>query len=73
MIVLLCAAAQGAWADTYAYPTKTKPEFHAEYSGTFWGNGHTITYMIRGLDEENQGLFSTIHKDAASCTPSPTL
>ena len=34
-----------------------------KYEGTFWGNGHTITYMIRGLDEENQGLFSTIHKD----------
>ncbi len=34
-----------------------------EYEGTFWGNGHTITYMIRGLDEENQGLFSTIHKN----------
>jgi len=130
LFVLLCAAAQGAWADTYDYPTKTKPEFHAEYggksnvvvinteaelayitehfdensefpvedddwselnyylnadinmgnsyswmplgresnwvtrySGTFWGNGHTVTYMIRGLDEENQGLFSTIHKD----------
>ena len=131
MLALLCAVVQGAWADdTYAYPTKTKLEFHAEYggksnvvvintaaelayitehfdenskfpvedddwselnyylnadidmgnsyswmplgresytvtkySGTFWGNGHTITYMIRGLDEENQGLFSTIHKD----------
>ena len=131
LFALLCAAAQGARADdTYAYPTKTKPEFHAEYggksnvvvintpaelayitehfdedsgfpvedddwselnyylnadinmgnsyswmplgresnwvtrySGTFWGNGHTVTYMIRGLDEENQGLFSTIHKD----------
>ena len=37
MFVLLCAAAQGAWADTYDYPEKTKPEFHAEYSGTFWG------------------------------------
>ena len=33
------------------------------YSGTFWGNGHTITYMIRGLDEEDQGLFATINKD----------
>ena len=130
LFVLLCAAAQGAWADTYDYPTKTKPEFYASYgeksnvvvintaaelayitehfdedskfpvddddwselnyylnadinmgnsyswmplgresywvtrySGTFWGNGHTITYMIRGLDEENQGLFSTIHED----------
>lgn len=46
LFVLLCAAAQGAWADTYDYPTKTKPEFHAEYSGTFWGNGHTITYGL---------------------------
>ena len=130
MIALLCAVVQGTWADTYDYPTKTKPEFHAEYGGksnvvvintpaelayitehfdensefpvedddwselnyylnadinmgnsyswmplgresywvteyegTFWGNGHTITYMIRGLDEENQGLFSTIHED----------
>ena len=130
LFVLLCAAAQGAWADTYDYPTKTKPEFYASYGeksnvvvintaaelayitehfdensefpvedddwselnyylnadinmgnsyswmplgresysvtryeGTFWGNGHTITYMIRGLDEENQGLFSTIHDD----------
>ena len=129
LFVLLCAAAQGAWAeDTYDYPTK--PEFYASYggksnvvvintpaelayitehfdedsefpvedddwselnyylnadinmgnsyswmplgresywvtrySGTFWGNGHTITYMIRGLDEENQGLFATIHED----------
>ena len=130
LFVLLCAAAQSAWADTYDYPTKTKPEFYASYgeksnvvvintaaelayitehfdensefpvedddwselnyylnadinmgnsyswmplgresywvtrySGTFWGNGHTITYMIRGLNEENQGLFSTIHED----------
>ena len=131
LIALLCAVVQGARADdTYAYPTKTKPEFHSEYggksnvvvintaaelayitehfdensefpvedddwselnyylnadinmgnsyswmplgresywvtrySGTFWGNGHTITYMIRGLDEENQGLFATIHED----------
>ena len=130
MFVLLCAVVQGTWADTYDYPEKTKPEFHAEYGGksnvvvintpaelayitehfdenskfpvedddwselnyylnadinmgnsyswmplgresywvteyegTFWGNGHTITYMIRGLDEENQGLFSTIHED----------
>ena len=131
LFVLLCAAAQGAWAeDTYDYPTKTKPAFYTsyggksnvvvintaaelayitehfdedskfpvedddwselnyylnadinmgnsyswmplgrvsytvtKYSGTFWGNGHTITYMIRGLDEEDQGLFSTIHED----------
>ena len=129
LTVLLCAIVQGAWADTYDYPEKTKPEFHASYggksnvvvintpaelayitehfsedsgyndgadwdemdyylnadinmgnsyswmplgresywvtrySGTFWGNGHTITYMIRGLDEENQGLFATIHED----------
>ena len=34
-----------------------------KYKGTFWGNGHTITYMIWDLDEENQGLFSTIHKN----------
>jgi len=33
LFVLLCAAAQGAWADTYDYPTKTKPEFHASYGG----------------------------------------
>ena len=130
MFVLLCAAAQGAWADTYGYPEKTKPQFYAsyggksnvvvintpaelayitehfsedsefpvedddwselnyylnadinmgnsyswmplgresywvtKYEGTFWGNGHTITYMIRGLDEEDQGLFATINKD----------
>ena len=130
MFVLLCAAAQGAWADTYDYPEKTKPEFHASYDGksnvvvintpaelayitehfdensefpvgdddwselnyylnadidmgtsyswmplgresniitryrgTFWGNGHTIRYKIWNLDEENQGLFSTIHKE----------
>ena len=132
MLTLLCAMVQGAWADTYDYPEKTKPEFYAsyggksnvvvintaaelayitanfsedsgykvdgkskdwselnyylnadinmgnsyswmplgresywvtKYEGTFWGNGHTITYMIRGLDEENQGLFSTIHKN----------
>ncbi len=131
LFALLCAVVQGAWADdTYAYPTKTKPEFYAsyggksnvvvintaaelayitehfdedskfpvedddwselnyylnadinmgnsyswlplgresytvtKYEGTFWGNGHTITYMIRGLDEENQGLFATIHED----------
>ena len=31
-----------------------------KYSGKFWGNGHTITYKTWGLDEENQGLFSTI-------------
>ena len=31
------------------------------YSGKFWGNGHTITYYIWDLDEEGQGLFSTIH------------
>ena len=31
-----------------------------KYSGTFWGNGHTIRYRIWALDEENQGLFSTI-------------
>ena len=131
ILALLCAVVQGAKADdTYAYPTKTKPEFYAsyggksnvvvintaaelayitehfdensefpvedddwselnyylnadidmgreyswlplgresntvtKYEGTFWGNGHTITYMIRGLDEENQGLFATIHED----------
>ena len=130
ILALLLTAVTGAWADTYDYPTKTKPEFHTSYggksnvvvintaaelayitehfdensefpvedddwselnyylnadinmgnsyswmplgresywvtrySGTFWGNGHTITYMIRGLDEENQGLFSTIHED----------
>ena len=132
MLTLLCAMVQGAWADTYDYPEKTKPEFYAsyggksnvvvintaaelayitanfsedsgykvdgkskdwselnyylnadinmgnsyswlplgresywvtKYEGTFWGNGHTVTYMIRGLDEENQGLFSTIHKN----------
>ncbi len=130
LFALLCAAAQGAWADTYDYPEKTKPQFYASYDGKpnvvvintaaelayitehfdedsefpvddddwselnyylnadinmgnsyswmplgresywvtsyegkFWGNGHTITYMIRGLDEENQGLFSTIHED----------
>ena len=131
LTALLCAVAQGAWAeDTYDYPTKTKPEFHTSYGGksnvvvintaaelayitehfsedsgfpvddddwselnyylnadinmgnsyswmplgresywvtryegTFWGNGHTITYMIRGLDEEDQGLFATINKD----------
>ena len=34
-----------------------------KYSGTFWGNGHTISYRIWALDEENQGLFATIHKD----------
>ncbi|MBQ8676358.1 MAG: hypothetical protein IJ528_09110, partial [Bacteroidaceae bacterium] len=123
-------AMQGAWADTYDYPEKTKPQFYAsyggksnvvvintaaelayitehfdedsefpvedddwselnyylnadidmgnsyswmplgrvsytvtKYSGTFWGNDHTVTYMIWALDEENQGLFATIHKD----------
>ena len=34
-----------------------------KYKGTFWGNGHTIRYKIWNLDEENQGLFSTIHKE----------
>ena len=130
ILALLLTAVTGAWADTYDYPDKTKPEFYASYggksnvvvintaaelayitehfdensefpvedddwselnyylnadinmgnsyswmplgresywvtrySGTFWGNGHTITYMIRGLKEENQGLFSTIHED----------
>ena len=131
ILALICAVVQGAKADdTYAYPTKTKPEFYAsyggksnvvvintpaelayitehfdensefpvedddwselnyylnadinmgtsyswmplgresygvtKYEGTFWGNGHTVTYMIRGLDEENQGLFSTIHEN----------
>ncbi|MBQ7533194.1 MAG: hypothetical protein IJT45_05800, partial [Bacteroidales bacterium] len=33
LFALLCAVVQGAWADTYDYPTKTKPEFHAEYGG----------------------------------------
>ena len=32
-----------------------------DYEGTFWGNGHTIKYKTWDLDEENQGLFSTIH------------
>ena len=27
MIALLCAMVQGAWADDYGYPTKTKPSF----------------------------------------------
>ncbi|MBQ9177276.1 MAG: hypothetical protein IJ139_10495, partial [Bacteroidaceae bacterium] len=130
IIALLCMAMQGAWADTYDYPEKTKPQFYAsyggksnvvvintaaelayitehfdedsefpvedddwselnyylnadidmgnsyswmplgrvsytvtKYSGTFWGNDHTVTYMIWALDEENQGLFATIHKD----------
>ena len=126
ILALLCAVAQGAWADDYGYPTKTKPSFETSYKGKsnvvviktaaelayitehfsegsgyndnkdwdaldyyldadldmengyswlplgresywvtkfegkFWGNGHTIRYMIHGLDEENQGLFSTI-------------
>ena len=128
LFVLLCAAAQGAWAAdrNYEYPTQTKPVFYSlyggkenvvvintaaelayitanfdddsgydgnkdwdelnyyldadldmgeniswlplgrvsytvtKYSGTFWGNGHTIRYRIWALDEENQGLFSTI-------------
>ena len=127
ILALLCMAMQGAWADTYDYPEKTKPQFYAsyggksnvvvintpaelayitehfdedsefpvedddwselnyylnadidmgeniswlplgrvsytvtKYSGTFWGNGHTIRYRIWALDEENQGLFSTI-------------
>jgi len=34
-----------------------------KYEGTFWGNGHTITYKTWDLNEENQGLFSTIHED----------
>ena len=34
-----------------------------KYEGTFWGNNHTIKYWTTGLDEENQGLFSTIHED----------
>ena len=34
ILALLCAVAQGAWADDdYGYPTKTKPEFHASYGG----------------------------------------
>ena len=32
-----------------------------DYEATFWGNGHTIKYTTWDLDEENQGLFSTIH------------
>ena len=130
LFAMLCAVVQGTWADTYDYPEKTKPEFHAsydgksnvvvintpaelayitehfdedsefpveyddwselnyylnadidmgtsyswmplgresytvtKYKGTFWGNGHTIRYKIWNLDEENQGLFSTIHKE----------
>jgi hypothetical protein len=35
----------------------------SKYEGTFWGNNHTIKYWTTGLDEENQGLFSTIHED----------
>ena len=34
-----------------------------KYEGTFWGNNHTIKYTTWDLDEENQGLFSTIHED----------
>ena len=33
LIALLCAAAQGAWADSYDYPEKTKPQFYASYGG----------------------------------------
>ena len=34
-----------------------------KYEGTFWGNNKTIKYTTWDLDEENQGLFSTIHED----------
>ena len=33
ILALLCTMVQGAWADTYEYPTKTKPEFYASYGG----------------------------------------
>lgn len=130
LALLLTAVTQGAWADDYAYPWKSKPSFYSwyggrsnvvvintaaelayitehfsddsdfpvddddwselnyylnadidmgteyswlpmgresywvtKYEGTFYGNGHTISYMTWSLDEENQGLFSTIHEN----------
>ena len=44
-------------------PLGRESYYVTKYKGTFWGNGHTITYKIWDLDEENQGLFSTIHED----------
>mgnify|MGYP007069888806 CR=1 FL=1 len=44
-------------------PMGRKSYWVTKYEGTFWGNGHTITYKTWDLDEENQGLFSTIHKN----------
>ena len=33
VLALLCAMVQGAWADDYKYPTKTKPQFYTSYGG----------------------------------------
>ena len=48
---------------TYSWlPLGRESYWVTKYEGTFWGNGHTIKYKIWGLDEENQGLFSTINQ-----------
>ena len=31
ILALFCTMVQGAWADTYEYPTKTKPSFYSSY------------------------------------------
>ena len=33
VLALLCTVVQGAWADDYKYPTKTKPAFYTSYGG----------------------------------------
>ena len=48
---------------TYSWlPLGRESYWVTRYTGTFWGNGHTIKFKIWDLDEENQGLFATIGK-----------
>ena len=48
-------------------PLGRKTYYVTKYTGTFWGNGHTITYKIWDLDEENQALFSYIYPSGKVC------
>ena len=59
MLALLCAVAQGAWAeDTYDYPTKTKPQFYASYGGksnvVVINTAAELAYITEHFDENSK-------------------
>ena len=58
LFALFCAAAQGAWADTYDYPTKTKPEFYASYGGqsnvVVINTAAELAYITEHFDENSE-------------------